>query len=280
MYRIKTLFSLVAAAFVGVAGAEELPLGWTGEQMDSAGALVRADDGELVYAYTAADMSLTVNGVTFAPWGNGDGPDNANVTLAYPAGVSYHARKSDGNDEGASGDYGTLLKTVYTYNSLGDYSLTFNNLEAGKRYLAQIIVHYNNGNPVLTVKDTSVTVKPYVSYPPDQWKYGGSLVCVFVAEGSSQTFTLTYSNDTPASFNAVQLRCLDAAPVETDPAIGTATVKAKGATATISLADIQLGTDDEGVAATKYAVVYSLNGATEVTNLVEQTASSAEFAIN
>lgn len=48
MRRIKTLFSLVAAAFVGIVGAEELPLGWTGEQMDSAGALVRADDGELV----------------------------------------------------------------------------------------------------------------------------------------------------------------------------------------------------------------------------------------
>ena len=279
MHRIKTLFSLVAAAFVGVAGAEELPLGWTGEQMDSAGALVRADDGELVYAYTAADTSLTVNGVTFAPWGNGDGPNNANVTLAYPAGVSYHARKTDGNDEGASGDYGTLLKTVYTYNSLGDYSLTFNNLEAGKRYLAQIIVHYNNGNPVLTVKDTSVTVKPYVSYPPDQWKYGGSLVCVFVAEGSSQTFTLTYSNDTPCTFNAVQLRCLDAAPVETDPVIGTATVKVKGAKATVSLANVKLGTDDKCVAATKYSVVYKLNGGAAVTALENQTASAVDFEI-
>ena len=279
MHRVKTLFSLVAAAFVGIVGAEELPLGWTGEQMDSAGALVRADDGELVYAYTAADTSLTVNGVTFAPWGNGDGPNNANVTLAYPAGVSYHARKTDGNDEGASGDYGTLLKTVYTYNSLGDYSLTFNNLEAGKRYLAQIIVHYNNGNPVLTVKDTSVTVKPYVSYPPDQWKYGGSLVCVFVAEGSSQTFTLTYSNDTPCTFNAVQLRCLDAAPVETDPAIGTATVKAKGAKATVSLANVKLGTDDKCVAATKYSVVYKLNGGAAVTALENQTASAVDFEI-
>ena len=264
-------------AFAAV--ADELPLGWTGEQMDSAGALVRADDGELVYAYTAADTSLTVNGVTFAPWGNGDGPNNANVTLAYPAGVSYHARKTDGNDEGASGDYGTLLKTVYTYNSLGDYSLTFNNLEAGKRYLAQIIVHYNNGNPVLTVKDTSVTVKPYVPYPPDQWKYGGSLVCVFVAEGSSQTFTLTYSNETPCTFNAVQLRCLDAAPVETDPAIGTATVKAKGAKATVSLANVKLGTDDKCVAATKYSVAYKLNGGAAVTALENQTASAVDFEI-
>ena len=257
---------LFAAAWVATmtafaAVADELPLGWTAVKLDSSEANVRTN-GTLKYAYTASTTALTANGVTFSPWVPSGWDNNTSLTNDYVELSGVFMRNDSAGSEGVTGDYGSILNNAFWNNTLGDYTITFKGLTSGKRYLAQIIVHLHNGRPQLTVKDSSpsVWVKPFGFEAGQSWDYGGSLVCVFDATGSSQTFTLNYSVDTPSSFNAVQLRELGGGshvdpdpddpdpvdPVPVAPAIGSVKAAVSGSKATIKLADIMLGTNADG----------------------------------
>ena len=127
MHRIKTLFSLVAAAFVGVAGAEELPLGWTAVMLDSGETNIRTD-GELVYAYTASESSLEANGVTFSPWVSSSW--NANTTLPNDDVTINEAfmRNTGAGCGSATGGYATLLNNSFWNNVSGDYDIVLGGL--------------------------------------------------------------------------------------------------------------------------------------------------------
>ena len=63
------------------------------------------------------------------------------------------------------------------------------------------------------------------------------------------------------------------------PSIAAAAASVSGSNATVSLSGIVLGTDDEGAAATSYAVSYALIGGTAVAALANQTAATASFQI-
>lgn len=65
-----------------------------------------------------------------------------------------------------------------------------------------------------------------------------------------------------------------------DPAIGRATAAPVGSSAVIRLIDVVAGTDGEGVPATSYSVLYSLDEADAVTALSGQTATTAQFTIS
>ena len=63
------------------------------------------------------------------------------------------------------------------------------------------------------------------------------------------------------------------------PSIGATSATTSGSTATVSLDNVVMGTDDEGAAAASYAVSYSLTNAPAVTALQNQTAATASFDI-
>ena len=63
------------------------------------------------------------------------------------------------------------------------------------------------------------------------------------------------------------------------PTIGSLSATTFRRTATISLADVGMGTDEDGHPATKYSVSYSLNGGEPVTVLRDQDGETAEFSL-
>ena len=230
----------------------------------------------MLYAY--AQGNYTVNGVDF--FGVGNGIVNTANCVVWEATGSAQTLPPTAPSDTETGDYKNLLQHAW-WATAKDRKIVLNNLTDGKKYLVQIIVFRNDGaSHTATVPNNG----PTIHFGGTGWEYGGSLIGIFTASGTSKEFTFQYSGS--ACINAIQVRELDGSgggggdePTVVDPSIGSASVSVSGATATVSLGGIVLGTDAQGVAATSYDVSYSLANATSVTALSNQSSATASFDI-
>ena len=184
--------------------------GWTAVAMGATSASIRTD-GTLKYAYAAGNY--TVNGVVFTA---SSGLINNADCVVWENTGGAQAFGSSAPSDTESGGYKSLLENGWWANEKAR-KIALNNLESGKRYLVQIIgFRQNYTTQTATAPDGTQTIK----FDGDGWEYGGSLVGVFTASGTSQEFTITYAGQ--SCINAVQVRELSAdAPVEPDaPVIG------------------------------------------------------------
>ena len=275
-------FAFAAAAALLAASAGAAELGWTAGPMSADGSTIRTD-GELVYAYSV--QGGTVGGVTFART-----PNFADAVLvsASPAPTGYVF--SDFQNAGASGDFGHMLEGgwYWGYNGAASGELsatvTLTGLTAGKTYLVQLVVH-RTSNSTLVSANGSTPVHIHGTHDGVNYTYGGTIVGVFTATGATADVVVTYSAASSGMrpLNAIQVRDLGGGQgggaTVVAPSIGSASATTNGTTATISLSGIVLGTDDEGVSATSYAVSYALNNAAAVTALSNQSGATASFDI-
>ena len=91
------------------------------------------------------------------------------------------------------------------------------NLEVGKRYLVQVIASRSDfKTQSATAPDGVATIK----FGGTGWEYGGSLVGIFTASGTTKEFTVACTGN--SWFNGIQVRELPASePVTVDaPVIG------------------------------------------------------------
>ena len=92
--------------------------------------------------------------------------------------------------------------------------------------------------------------------------------------------TITTDKNKTSAEKSVSFRIGPPPPEVVAPFIGSASVTTNGTTATIALNEITIGTDNAGVAASSYSVSYSLNSASAVTVLSNQSGATASFDIS
>jgi hypothetical protein len=84
--------------------------------------------------------------------------------------------------------------------------IALKNLEVGKKYLVQIISFRNDGaSHTATAPSGDQTI---IHFGGTGWEYGGSLIGIFTASGTSEEFTFQYSGS--ACINGIQVRELPA----------------------------------------------------------------------
>ena len=192
-------YPVVQATSGGGSGGGDGPVpeaGWTAAPLGATSASIRTD-GTLKYAY--AYGTHTVNGVSFTGVGSGI-INNSDCVVWEATGGAQNVPTSvpSGADSGLSG----LLGRCWWANAKGR-KIQLNNLESGKQYLVQIIA-FRNGYTTQTA--TAPDGVAQIKFDGTGWEYGGSLVGVFTAGGSSEEFTITYEGQ--AVINAIQVRDL------------------------------------------------------------------------
>ena len=254
-----------------------MPVGWTSEPMDAAGAKF-STEGTLVYAY--ATQGQTVNGVAFTR----ALPLASTHSIAFtpaPTGFDGSLMNEGVSDTG----YGLILGNGWTWTDSSTdtktVTLTLKNLTPGERYLVQILSHTAWSNSML-VSANGCEAQHVHGSDEAGGKYGALLTGIFTASDETQDVELLFSGsngDRPV--NAVQVRNLGegGGVIVIAPSITSADSSVSGSNATVSVSGVKLGTDDEGVAATSYAVSYTLNGGAAVAALSNQTGTSASFQI-
>lgn len=257
----------VASDAVSLTFNTEIPLGWTAEPMDADGDAISLD-GDLIFAYSS-QKDVEVKGIAFT------GKSDFRASNAFGSSDGFYRDMTEHavSPPVADSDYGTLLAWSFWTQS-GARTVTLYNLEPGEKYLVQLICCNSTKSGKFFAPEGEET---YVKPCGDGWTYGGTLVGVFVASAAEMTFALNM--DGQSAVNAIQLRKFKAPPKAVDPAVGSLTAKAKGTTATVTLADVNKGTDDKGIPATSYSVSYKLDGGDEVLALEDQTGATASFTI-
>lgn len=254
-----------------------MPVGWTSEPMDAAGAKF-STEGTLVYAY--ATQGQTVNGVAFT----------RALPLASTHSIAFTPEATDFNGNLMNEDvsdigYGLILGNGWTWTDSSTdtkaVTLTLKNLTPGERYLVQILSHTHWSDSMLVSANGCEAQHVYGS-DEASGKYGALMTGIFTASGETQDVELLFSGsngDRPV--NAVQVRNLGegGGVIVIAPSITSVDASVSGSNVTVSVSGIKLGTDDEGVAATSYAAYYTLNGGTAVAALSNQTGTSASFQI-
>ena len=169
--------------------------GWTAVPMGATSASIRTD-GTLLYAYARGDY--TANGVAFTGVGNGIvNTSNCVVWEASGGAQTVNPTVPSGTE---SGGYADLLGHGWWATAKGR-KIKLNNLVGGKTYLVQIIAfRHDYTTQTATAPDGEQTIR----FGGTGWEYGGSLVGVFTAGGTSEEFTIQYSGQ--AVINAIQVR--------------------------------------------------------------------------
>ena len=90
------------------------------------------------------------------------------------------------------------------------------NLEAGKTYLLQIVAFRDDYTTQTATAPDGVAI---IHYGGTDWEYGGSLICQFTAEATTEEFTISYSGQ--ALINAIQVRELPSDEPAEKPAVIT-----------------------------------------------------------
>ena len=90
------------------------------------------------------------------------------------------------------------------------------NLESGKRYLVQMVAFRNDYTTQSATAPDRTTVAKFTG---TGWEYGGSLICQFTAEATTEEFTISYSGQ--ALINAIQVRELPSDEPAEKPAVIT-----------------------------------------------------------
>ena len=85
--------------------------------------------------------------------------------------------------------------------SAKDRKIQLNNLEAGKKYLVQIIAFRDDYTTQTATAPDGVAV---IRYAGTGWEHGGSLSAEFTADATAEVFTITYSGQ--ALINGIQVR--------------------------------------------------------------------------
>ncbi len=221
MKRIATkanVLALAAAAALFAAPAGAIEPGWTAGPMSADGSTIRTD-GELVYAYSSPGG--TVGGVQFE---RAVSFSAASKVSASPAATGN--RGGSFGEEGLSGDFANMLKDGWYWddgnsgNTDYSYTLTLTGLEAGKTYLVQLVAHRQSNNMLVSANGTTpVHVRGDTEA---NYKYGASIVGVFVASGPTEDVVVTYTvraGDRP--LNAIQVRELPSDEPAGKPAVIT-----------------------------------------------------------
>ena len=240
-------------------------------------------DGKLKYAYANGDY--TVNGVAFAANSMlSAATDNIEVAPGY----GYD--KADWVDCGVSGDYGKVLKSGWL-NASGtpaDSTITLKNLQPGKTYKVQLVVHNGNNTPISSRKMIAPDGVATVQYGNDNksaaedWYYGGSLIGTFVATGAVHQFTFTYSSSATSwkCLNAIQLRALDEVEI-VNPAIGSVETESLGAGTSVkfTLSEVVIGTDALGAPGSSYSVWAKLDDGDAEEVVKDASGETATFTL-
>lgn len=273
--KILLTLSIVLLAFAAGAATD---VSWNSVEMDWGGRSI-VTNGTLAYAWCqsngGAAVTNTVNGVPFV--GRQDLAGCADFAL------SGEWLWDDGGTSLVSQDvaYSNLLahgwwSRIDDTTRRKDVDLQLKNLTPGATYLVQFILASQKTSPVSAPGNTWAYAPGGGSVYARPIGYGGSLVGTFIAESATESFTIRYE-DANAFFNAIQVRKIVSGAY---PTIGSVSVRTEWKTATITLADVGMGTDEDGHPATKYSVSYSLNGGEPVTVLRDQDGETAEFSLS
>ena len=260
-------------------GGGDFDLGWTVSPMSADFASI-CTNGEPVYAY--ATHNYSVNGVAI---------EKIDSLAAFAGAKVSFSPAADGitadmmNEGVADSNYGILLGNAWYWDSASSpktIAATLTGLVPGNVYLVQLVSH-NYWTAHMTVSAGGAEPLPIGSYDTDNGcRYGASVVGVFEATATTQTFDVVFSGSTgTCPINFIQVRQLAGGGVlVVEPSIGSVSAALSGSTATIVLGGVEKGTDAYGTNATSYAVSYSLDGwATETEKLWNQTGASAWFNI-
>ncbi len=238
-----------------------MPVGWTSEPMDAAGAKF-STEGTLVYAYAA--QAQTVNGVAFT----------RALPLASTDSIAFtpEATGFDGGlmNEGVSDSgYGLILGNGWTWTDSSTdtkaVTLTLKNLTPGERYLVQILSHTHWSGSMLVSANGCEAQHVYGS-DEASGKYGALMTGTFTASAETQDVEILFSGsngDRP--INAVQVRNLGEGggedpidPVDPATPVCTLTIPAK--------TGLQLqSVTTNGVAVTAAGGSYTIVSNTQVT---------------
>lgn len=202
-----------AAALFALPAGATTDVTWTGTPLTASSTSIRTE-GTLVYAY--ARGNYTVNGVTFV--GVGDGIiNNANCVVWEASGGALGGQSNPPSDT-EEGGYKNLL-FYHWWASAKARKIQLNNLEAGKKYLVQIIACRNDStyaNYTATAPD-GLTV---VQYTSTGWEYGSSLTGEFTADAATVEFTVAYGGN-HCVINGIQVRELPSDEPAGKPAVIT-----------------------------------------------------------
>lgn len=198
-----------AALFATPAGAAT-DVTWTGTPLTASSTSIRTE-GTLVYAY--ARGNYTANGVAFT--GVGDKIVNTADCVVWEASGGAGTSGATAPDDTDAGGYKDLLEHPWWANAKGR-KIQLNNLESGKQYLVQIIAFRND---YTTQSATAPDGVAQIKFDGTGWEYGGSLICQFTAEATTEEFTISYSGQ--ALINAIQVRELPSDEPAEKPAVIT-----------------------------------------------------------
>ena len=204
-----TLAIAVAAALFALPAGAATDVTWTAAPLTASSTSIRTD-GTLQYAY--ARGNYTANGVAFA--GSNGIINNGNCVVWEATGGAGNAVSSPPSDT-ETGDYRNLLSNGWWANGK-DRKIALKNLESGKRYLVQMVAFRSDYTTQSATAPDGTTVAKFAG---TDWEYGGSLVCEFTAEATTEEFTISYSGQ--ALLNGIQVRELPSAAPAAKPAIIT-----------------------------------------------------------
>ena len=199
--RKKICMALAAVAALVAASARATAAVWTGTPLTASSTSIRTD-GTLKYAY--ARGNCTSNGVAFV--GVGDKIINTENCVVWEAsgGAGTSGATAPGDTE--SGGYKDILEHPWWAPAKGR-KIQLKNLEAGKKYLVQMIAfRHDYTTQTATAPDGEHTIR----FGGTGWEYGGSLIGIFTASGTSAEFSILYVGQ--ACINGIQVRELGANP--------------------------------------------------------------------
>ena len=248
-------------------------VGWKVAPMTVDGSAIRGD-GTKVFAI--AKGGDTAGGVTFA---SSSDPSNASLETT-PA--------KAGGDGWGLGVNNNIINAFWWWNMSGtstDVTFKLKGLTSGRKYIVQIVAsHYHNSSGITI---SAGDIAPVTANDSNDYKYGAVITRVFEASGTTENVVVNFSGSSSKfEVKAIQLRELGEGSGEggggatvVAPSIGSVSATTNSNAVTISLSNVVKGTDDEGAAASSYSIAYSLNGASAVTALSNQTGASASFQI-
>lgn len=164
-----------------------------------------------------ASSGITVNGVTFQA--NADLP-GASTTLDNGGGNGTFAPPT------LDTQYNNLLTAGAFGNGTGAYTLSWNGMTQGNTYLVQLWVQDGRNSTVNQRTETltgGANTSLALAYGSGDSGAGQYIIGTFVADGSSETLTLTPGAAIPsAQFNLLQVRDISAVPEPSAMALGLA----------------------------------------------------------
>ena len=201
--------AVAAALFAAPAGAAT-DVTWTATPLTASSTSIRTD-GTLKYAY--ARGNYTVNGVAFT--GVGDKIVNTADCVVWEASGGAGISGATAPNDTDAGGYKDLLEHPWWASAKGR-KIQLKNLEAGKTYLLQIVAFRDDYTTQTATAPDGVAI---IHYGGTDWEYGGSLICQFTAEATTEEFTISYSGQ--ALINAIQVRELPSDEPAEKPAVIT-----------------------------------------------------------